>query len=289
MVAESEALAEDGVELVEVELEPLEPVLDLEAATQPGRSAGPRQRPRRRGRARISATPTRRSPPAAIGDEEELSDNVLDTARLANGDVDAALAASHVGRAGHGSPRRGCTRATSSPRPRRPGSSRTASSSFRSSTQAPFATRDSLAKLFGLPVEQIRVRSAPLGGAFGGKIMIIDPLVASAALVLRRPVRLAMTRSEDMAASNPAGAEMLIVELGADAEGNLTGIRSRVLVDRGSTDDFGVESIAAMLSAGPYRWQAHELTALGVATNRMTFGAYRAPDRRRRRRSRSSR
>ena len=86
-----------------------------------------------------------------------------------------------------------------------------------------------------------------------------------------------MTRSEDMAASNPAGAEMMTVELGADAEGNLTGIRTRILVDRGSTDDFGVESIAALLSAGPYRWQAHQLTALGVSTNRMTFGAYRAP------------
>ena len=32
-----------------------------------------------------------------------------------------------------------------------------------------------------------------------------------------------------------------------------------------------------MLSAGPYRWRAHDLTALGVATNRVTFGAYRAP------------
>src|SRR6201999_2158665 len=69
----------------------------------------------------------------------------------------------------------------------------------------------------------------------------------------------------------------LRVELGATADGHFTGIRSRVVVDRGSTDDFGVESIAAMLSAGPYRWDAHELVALGVATNRVTFGAYRAP------------
>jgi CO/xanthine dehydrogenase Mo-binding subunit len=80
-----------------------------------------------------------------------------------------------------------------------------------------------------------------------------------------------------MAATNPAGAEVLTLELGADAEGRLTGIRSRVLVDRGATDDFGVESIAAMLTAGPYRWLAHHLTALGVATNRVTFGAYRGP------------
>src|ERR1700727_2045005 len=67
------------------------------------------------------------------------------------------------------------------------------------------------------------------------------------------------------------------VELGADREGNFTGIRTRIWCDRGSTDSMGVESIAAMLSAGPYRWQAHHLTCYGVMTNRVTFGAYRAP------------
>ena len=50
-----------------------------------------------------------------------------------------------------------------------------------------------------------------------------------------------------------------------------------MLVDRGTTADFGLESIAALLASGPYRWGAHHLTALGVATNRVTFGAYRAP------------
>src|SRR5205085_1184889 len=130
---------------------------------------------------------------------------------------------------------------------------------------------------FGLPVERVRVRAAPLGGAFGGKIMIVEPLVAAAALLTRRPVRLMMTRSEDIAATNPAGAEVLQVEMGASAEGDLRAIRSRVLVDRGSNQEFGVETVAAVLGAGPYRWRAHELTALGVATNRVTFGAYRAP------------
>ena len=86
-----------------------------------------------------------------------------------------------------------------------------------------------------------------------------------------------MTRTEDFAAANPAGAEVLDVEIGATREGRLTGIRSRVLSDRGATRDFGIESIAALLTAGPYRWQAHELTGYGVATNRVTFGAYRAP------------
>jgi CO/xanthine dehydrogenase Mo-binding subunit len=274
VVAETEAIAEDAVGLVEVDLDPLEPVLDIEAAARPG-------------------TPLARTVASSSGDGsdigdahaavaagglegEDLSENVLGTARLANGDVDAALAASAA-----------VVRGTFTTPWMYQGylETQTATSWLepegdlvvRSSTQAPFATRDSLAKLFGLPTERIRVRTAPLGGAFGGKMMIIEPLVCSAVLRLRRPVQLALTRSEDIAATNPAGAEVLSLELGADGEGQLTGIRARVYVDRGSTDDFGVESIAAMLAAGPYRWQAHELTALGIATNRVTFGAYRAP------------
>ncbi|HEX3976904.1 MAG TPA: xanthine dehydrogenase family protein molybdopterin-binding subunit [Solirubrobacteraceae bacterium] len=274
VVAETEAQAEDAASLVDVQLDSLEPVVNLEAAAQPG---APRARV-------IEATADEGSDIAdahaavtAAGLEgEALSDNVLGTARLANGDVDAALAASDVvvrGRFETPWMYQGYLETQTATAWLEPEGELV----VRSSTQAPFSTRDSLARLFGLPTDRVRVRSAPLGGAFGGKMMIIEPLACSAVMALKRPVRLALTRSEDIAATNPAGAEVLSVELGATAEGRLTGIRARVLVDRGSTDDFGVESIAAMLSAGPYRWSAHELVSLGIATNRVTFGAYRAP------------
>jgi len=274
VVAETEALAEDGASLVDVELEPLPPVLDLETAAVPGAPL-----------ARVSAPVTgdgsdigdAHAAVAAAGLEgEALSENVLGTARIASGDVDAALAASAaVVRGRFETPwvYQGYLETQTATAWLEPEGDLV----VRSSTQAPFATRDTLAKLFGLATERVRVRTAPLGGAFGGKMMIIEPLACSAVLALKRPVRLALTRSEDIAATNPTGAEILTVEIGADADGTLTGIRARVHVDRGSTDDFGVESIAAMLAAGPYRWQAHDLSALGVATNRVTFGAYRAP------------
>ncbi len=274
-IAETEALAADAIELIDVELERLEAVVDLEAAVRPG---APRARIHVAAEGEGSDIADAHAAVSAggIGEEEELSENVLGTARIANGDVDAALSASEVvvrGRfhtpwayQGYIEPQ-------------------TATAWFdvddvlvvSTSTQGPFPTRAELMALFGLPAERLRVRGAPLGGGFGGKMMIVEPLVVGAALVLHRPVRLMMTRSEDFAATNPAGAEILDIELGADRDGRLTGIRTRVLADRGSTDDFGVESLAAMLSAGPYRWQAHELTGLGVATNRVTFGAYRAP------------
>jgi CO/xanthine dehydrogenase Mo-binding subunit len=275
IVAESEALAQDGAELVEVELEPLEPVLDLEAAIRPGSA---RARLHAQGDSAGSDLGEAHASVSGGGavEDEGLSENVLNTVRIQNGDVDAALAGSHVVARGtfttpwmyQGYLEPQVATAWVEP----DGELR-----INSATQAPFETRDSLAKLFGVPSDRVRVRSAPLGGGFGGKMLIAEPLAASAALLLRRPVRLAMTRSEDMAATNPAGAEMITVEIGADADGNFTGIRSRSLVDRGANNEFGVEPIAAMLSAGPYRWTAHDLSALGVATNRVTFGAYRAP------------
>ena len=274
VVAETEAQAEDAAGLVDVQLEPLPTVVDLEAAVHPG---APRARVVEAAADEGSDIADAHAAVSAAGLEgEELSDNVLGTARLADGDVDAALSASDVvvrGRFQTPWMYQGYLETQAATAWLEPEGELVA----RTSTQAPFSTRDSLAKLFGLPTERVRVRSAPLGGAFGGKMLIIEPLACAAVLAVRRPVRLALTRSEDIAATNPAGAEVLSVELGGTADGRLTAIRSRVLVDRGSTDDFGVESIAAMLSAGPYRWAAHDLVALGVATNRVTFGAYRAP------------
>ncbi len=96
VLAESEALAEDGVELVEVELESLEPVVDLEAAARPGapRRAGDRTA---QGEGSDIGDAHAAVSAAGVGEDEELSDNVLDTARLQQGDVTAALAGSARG------------------------------------------------------------------------------------------------------------------------------------------------------------------------------------------------
>ena len=47
--------------------------------------------------------------------------------------------------------------------------------------------RQGLATMFGLPLDKVRVQAAPIGGAFGGKLMISEPLAAAAALKLRPP------------------------------------------------------------------------------------------------------
>jgi len=275
VVAETEAAATDGVDQVVVDLEPLEAVLDVEAAMAPG---APRARTAGSDRGGADVGGAHASVGGGDDDapEEDLSDNVNGRLRLANGDAAAALAAAD---------------ATVSGRLRTPWvyqaylepQSATAWLDFdgtvvvQSATQGAFATRQGLAELLDLPLDRVRVRPTPLGGAFGGKLMLPEPLAAAAALLLKRPVRVAFTRMEDFAAANPAPGELLDVEAGASRDGRLEAIRARVVCDRGMNEEFGVESISALLTAGPYRWGAHELRGYGVLTNRVGSGAYRGP------------
>ena len=275
VIGESEAAATDGVDAVVVELDPLDAVIDLEAAMAPG---APRSRTIERDRGGEDVGGAH----AAVGGsdddvpEEDLSDNVDGRQRLANGDAAAALAGAEVTRAA---------------RVRTPWvyqaylepQSATAWLDFdgtlvvNSSTQGAFATRKSLADLLEFPLDRVRVRPTPLGGAFGGKLLLPEPLAAAAAVKLKRPVRVAFTRMEDFAASNPAPGELIDVEVGATRDGDFSAIRARIVCDRGMNEEFGVEAISSLLTAGPYRWPAYELRGYGVMTNRVGSGAYRGP------------
>ena len=275
VVADSEAAAADGAEAVIVETEPLEPVLGLAAAMAPGA-------PRARVTGAEGEGPDTAGAHAAVGGgdgggpEEELSENVVGRRRMRSGDAAAALAESEVvvsGRfetpwihQGYLEPQ--VATAWLDPE---------GELVISSSTQGAFQTRKDIAELFDLPHHRVRVRPAPLGGAFGGKLEIVEPLVASAVLALKRPVRLAFTRSEDFLAANPAGGQLIELEVGATREGELTAVRGRVICDRGTNEVEGIEAISGLLAAGPYRWRAHDIAAYGVLTNRVGFGAYRAP------------
>ena len=275
VVADTEAHAADGCEGVVVELEPLQPVLDLQAAARVGSPATRTQVARDTEGSDIGDAHAAVATEEA-GAGEERSENVLGSARLAAGDVAGEMGASDAivsGRFQTPWVHQGYMEtqvATAWVEP-------TGELVVQASTQGTFAARDRIAQVLGLAHHLIRVQAAPMGGGFGGKLVLLEPLVAAIAWAIKRPVRLALTRSEDMAATNPVGAELIDLELGASADGTLRAVRSRILFDRGATDEFGLESIAALLASGPYRWAAHEAECFGVATNRVTFGAYRAP------------
>jgi CO/xanthine dehydrogenase Mo-binding subunit len=276
VVAESEAAAEDGAEAVVVDYESLGAAVDVEEAMQPGAALARTVEESDDEGGDLESIHAGVDHGEADDPEEELSGNVLDRITRENGDTAAAFA----------------------------GSAATVEGTFRTpwvyqayiepqvctawlepsgtlvvstSTQGAFVTRSALARVFDLPLDRIRVIAEPLGGAFGGKFALVEPLAAGAALALRRPVRLVLTRTEDFAATNPASAQVTHLKIGARADGTFTGIEARMIVDRGSNAGWGVEGISSALVTGPYRWDAHEIRGYGVQTNRFTFGAYRAP------------
>ncbi len=71
-------------------------------------------------------------------------------------------------------------------------------------TQALFYTRSEVAEALGLPEHRVRVIATPLGGGFGGKFVLLEPLAAALALAIRRPVSLVLTRTEEFLATTPA-------------------------------------------------------------------------------------
>ena len=94
-------------------------------------------------------------------------------------------------------------------------------------TQHIFGTRELLSIVLGIPEEKINVVSQFLGGGFGGKAYVWPHtlLAALAAKVLKRPVRLQLTRAQMYAMVGHQPATIQTIALGAGKDGKLTGIR----------------------------------------------------------------
>ena len=276
VIAESEAAAEDGAEAVIVDYEPLPAVVDVEAAMQLNAPLARTVEETDDEAGDLESIHAGVDHGQADDPGEELSANVLDRITREQGDLAAAFAASAA--TVEGTFRTPWVyQAYLEPQVSTAWLEPSGQLVVSTSTQGAFVTQRELARAFGLQLDQVRVIAEPLGGAFGGKFALVEPLAAGAALVLKRPVRLAFTRSEDFQATNPASAQVTRLKIGARADGTLTGIEARMIVDRGSNAGWGVEGLSSMLVAGPYNWQAHDLRGYGVQTNRFTFGAYRAP------------
>lgn len=279
VVAETESAAADGAELVMVDLERLPVVVDLTAAM-------------------LVDSPLARLVPlvadndaeggsakaahAAVGgegaelDAEDLSANVFSRKRYVAGDAAVELASSHVTVEGTFDTN-WVYQAYIEPHAATAWVDPDGTLTVATATQGIFYVRKQLARIYGRPISKVRVQSMPLGGSFGSKILVVDPLVAGAALVLRRPVRLVLNRREDMAATNPAPGSLVRLRIGARADGTLTGLDARLVFDAGAYTEWSIEGIAAVLIGGPYRWAAFDVRAYGVRTNRFGTGSYRGP------------
>ncbi len=103
-------------------------------------------------------------------------------------------------------------------------------------SQAPHAHRTLFAIVSGLPEHQIRIISPDIGGGFGNKVPIYPGYVcaAVASLILGRPVKWMETRAENLMSTSFARDYRMTGEIAATRDGRILGVRSKILADHGA-------------------------------------------------------
>lgn len=147
-----------------------------------------------------------------------------------------------------------------------------------SSSAGPFGLRTRIAEILGLPEPKVRVIIPDVGGSFGGKNgNYPEELVLPAlAKYLRRPVKWAEMRTENLAVMRNGRDQLHDIELAMRADGRILGLRDRMVADLGANTGPNVSMTAASLyMTGPYDVQTYAVDAYAVATNKNSHGSVR--------------
>ncbi|MEM7113018.1 MAG: xanthine dehydrogenase family protein molybdopterin-binding subunit [Chloroflexota bacterium] len=142
-------------------------------------------------------------------------------------------------------------------------------------TQSPFYVRREVANVLGVEETAVRVITVTPGGAFGAKFLTYELLVALIAQKMQRPIRLALTRGEDLLATTPAPAMRFRAKVGLDQAGMLTAISADITVDNGCFPSS--HGFAAFLLGSLYFSPNLLVNYRDVMTHKFSPGAYRAP------------
>ena len=146
-----------------------------------------------------------------------------------------------------------------------------------SSSQTPFGTRYALASMLGLPVSRVALRTGLVGGGFGGKTgPVLEPIAALLALATGQPVRLVNTRYEECLTGLPRPAMIIRVKTGAKRDGTLVARQITGFAD-GGAGGTGWSARIPILTLGPYRVPNVRAEVYDVFTNNIPTGACRAP------------
>lgn len=146
------------------------------------------------------------------------------------------------------------------------------------STQGAFAAWSNIADTLGIPLANITLNTTEIGGGFGGKIEgLAAPIAVLLAKKARRPVKLVLTRAEELVGANPSPASVIRVKAGARKDGTLTGLDAEVLMDCGAFTSGWIHDVIAVLMRNTYNFEAWRIKSVEVLTNKASITAYRAP------------
>src|SRR6266545_1225321 len=272
VVAESEQAARDAADAVEIEYQPLTPVVDVLAAAA---ADAPVIWPNGLPKEGIDLTAAHAQVDKDVQEKERAASNVHAENHFARGDVEQGFRDAEVV----------IERTYKTPIVHQTYMEPCAvvaepdvggGLTLYVSTQGQFSVRDEVARLLGLPKSKVKVVPMTVGGGFGAKYGIIEALVAAAAIQVGRPVRMVLTRSEDFLTTTPSPAAVIEMKTGAKKDGTITAIQAHVLMDNG-VFPFALGGIVGILLGGYYKCANVKIDCFEVFTNKPQAGAYRAP------------
>jgi aerobic carbon-monoxide dehydrogenase large subunit len=153
-----------------------------------------------------------------------------------------------------------------------------------SSTQVPHILRFALSAFFGIPEQNVRVIAPDVGGGFGSKLQVTAEEVL-AVLVGRRvgkPVKWAESRSEGNMTVHHGRDQWQRIKIAADRDGRIRGLSVDLLADMGAYLMLvtpGIPLFGAFMFNAIYKMDAYSFRCTGVFTTKMPTDAYRGAGR----------
>ncbi|MEE9240275.1 MAG: xanthine dehydrogenase family protein molybdopterin-binding subunit [bacterium] len=135
-----------------------------------------------------------------------------------------------------------------------------------------------VARILGVPHNQVRIECPYVGGGFGGKIMLtIEPFLGLLTKATGRLVRMALMREESILSSTKRHPYTMRYKVGADAEGRLTALVADVIGDAGSYTDLSAVlcKYSMVQASGPYRCPNVKVDMRMILTHNPTGTAMR--------------
>ncbi|MGV9530272.1 xanthine dehydrogenase family protein molybdopterin-binding subunit [Streptomyces cellulosae] len=153
-----------------------------------------------------------------------------------------------------------------------------------SATQIPHILRVMLAVVTGIPEHKLRVVAPDVGGGFGSKLQVYgeEAIALAVARRLGRPVKWTESRSEGYLATHHGRGMIQDVEIAADRDGRLRGLKVDLLADMGAYLMLvtpGVPILGAFMYPAIYKMDSYEFRCTGVFTTRTPTDAYRGAGR----------
>jgi CO/xanthine dehydrogenase Mo-binding subunit len=143
-------------------------------------------------------------------------------------------------------------------------------------SQSPSFVRIEISRLLGWPENKVRVKVPYLGGGFGGKLYIkLEALVAALALIMRRPVKIALTMEEQFYTLTKHASTFRIKS--AVKDGRITGRECEVWWNGGAYADIGprITQKSGFTAPGPYDIEHVSIDSYSLYTNLTPAGALR--------------